>query len=100
LVHSSLGYALGIDFHYALRIASGMENILRIWPTMADLAADLGIPYQTVAAWKNRGRIPATYDVQIVDAAKARGVPLTFEALAVARAGIAQIAQTDTGAAA
>lgn len=63
-----------------------MEHIAHIWPTTADLAADLGKPYTTVAAWKQRGSIPAKYDMQLVSAAKARGETLTYEQLAHARA--------------
>lgn len=62
-----------------------MEHIFCIWPTLSALAADLGKPYPTVAAWKQRGSIPAQYDVDLVRAAKARGHDLTFEDLALAR---------------
>ena len=54
---------------------------------MADLAADLGKPYPTVAAWKARGRIPADYDAALIAAADRRGFSLTYEALALARMG-------------
>ena len=62
-----------------------MEHIAHIWPTMASLAVDLGKPYQTVAAWKLRGRIPADYDLDLIEAAKRRGHKLTLSALAEAR---------------
>ena len=62
-----------------------MEHIAHIWPTIASLAVDLGKPYQTVAAWKLRGRIPADYDLDLIAAAKKRGHNLTLEALAEAR---------------
>ena len=62
-----------------------MEHILHIWPTMADLAADLGKPYTTVAAWRARGGIPAKYDPALIAAAALRGETLTYEQLAVAR---------------
>ena len=62
-----------------------MEHISHIWPTMADLAADLSKPYTTVAAWKARGRIPADHDFDLIEAAKRRGVVLTLEELAAAR---------------
>lgn len=65
--------------------SASMENILHIWPSMAELAADLGKPYQTVAAWKQRGRIPADYDLRLIEAAKKRGKHLTLEQLAHAR---------------
>jgi len=62
-----------------------MEHILTLWPSMAVLAADIGRPYQTVAAWKQRGSIPARYDLDLIRAAKARGKTLTLEQLASAR---------------
>ena len=65
----------------------GMDHIFRIWPSLGDLAADLGKPYPTVAAWKHRGSIPARYDLALIRAAKARGRGLTLEQLAHARAG-------------
>ena len=62
-----------------------MEHISHIWPTMAELAADLGKPYPTVFAWKQRGRIPPDYDFDLIKAAAARGAVLTLEDLAMAR---------------
>jgi len=62
-----------------------MKHISRIWPTVAQLAADLGKPYQTVAAWKRRGRIPADHDLDLIAAARKRGAVLTLEDLANAR---------------
>jgi len=62
-----------------------MEHISHIWPKMAALANDLGLPYQTVAAWKWRGRIPADYDLDLIKAAKKRGHRLTLDQLAAAR---------------
>lgn len=63
-----------------------MEHILTLWPSMAELADDLGKPYPTVAAWKQRGSIPARYDLDLIRAATARGKSLTLEQLAASRA--------------
>jgi len=63
-----------------------MEDIFNKWPTLADLARDLGKPYQTVAAWKQRGSIPAKHDLDLVRLAGLRGEVLTLEAIAKARA--------------
>ena len=62
-----------------------MEQIIALWPSMSDLAADLGKPYSTVAAWKQRGSIPAAYDFDLIAAADRRGEKLTLEQLAYAR---------------
>jgi hypothetical protein len=70
---------------YANGIIAAMNPILRIWPRLSDLAADLNKPYQTVAAWKQRGRIPADHDLDLIAAARKRGHELTLEQLAVAR---------------
>ena len=62
-----------------------MEQIISLWPSMSDLASDLGKPYSTVTAWKQRGRIPADYDLDLIEAAQKRGHVLTLEQLAIAR---------------
>jgi hypothetical protein len=63
-----------------------MDHVFAIWPTLAHLAADLRLPYQTVASWRQRGSIPARYDLEIIRLAKARGADLTLERLAELRA--------------
>lgn len=62
-----------------------MEHITRIWPTISELAADLGVPYTTAAAWHQRGSFPAKRDLDLIEAAKRRGESLTLEQIAEAR---------------
>lgn len=62
-----------------------MEKIISLWPSMSELAADLRKPYSTVNAWKQRGRIPAKFDLDLIEAANKRGAALTLEQLAAAR---------------
>lgn len=62
-----------------------MNHISHIWPTVKDLAGELGLPYTTVHSWSVRGRIPADYDLDLIDAAVRRGHKLTLEQLARAR---------------
>lgn len=57
-----------------------MNKLLSIWPTVAAIADDLGLPYPTVAAWSQRG-IPPRRFKQIIAAAEKRGKVLTFESL-------------------
>lgn len=58
-----------------------MEHIFRIWPTLAELASDLGKPYPTVASWWRRGRIPPEAFDDVIEAAGKRGRVLTLEEL-------------------
>jgi hypothetical protein len=62
-----------------------METIFDIWPTTADLASDLGVPYTTAASWRARGNIPAKHDLALIAAAAARGREIKLEALAAMR---------------
>lgn len=63
-----------------------MEQIFDLWPSIADLARDLGKPYPTVASWQQRGSIPAKYDLALVRAARLRGHILSLDVIAAARA--------------
>jgi len=65
---------------------SGAKSIISEFPSPGDLAAEIGLPVATVWKWGQRGRIPAEYDVSIVQAARRLGVNVTFERLAEARA--------------
>ena len=56
-----------------------------IWPKISDLAADLRVPYTTAASWLQRGRIPASRDLDLIAAAKARGFSISLEQIALAR---------------
>ena len=46
------------------------------------MAHDLDLPYQTVAKWKQRGRIPSEAWADVIEAAKFKGRTITFEQLA------------------
>ena len=62
-----------------------MDKLKQIWTTPAALSSDLGLPYTTVHSWFVRESIPATRDLDLIDAAKRRGHQLTLEDLAHAR---------------
>lgn len=70
-----------------------MQHILELWPSLKDLAADLGKPYTTVHSWHLRGSIPADYDFDLIEAAKKRGKALTLEDMAAARSARRQQAR-------
>lgn len=52
-----------------------VSDIFEIWPADAELGRDIGVPYPTVSAWKQRGSIPSAYWREIVQAARRRGHP-------------------------
>lgn len=58
------------------------SDILRRWPSVTDLASDMGKPYSTVNNWIARSRVPMEYWVELVDAATSRDIPLTYGQLA------------------
>jgi hypothetical protein len=60
-----------------------ISDIFSAWPSDADLGRDLGVPYPTISAWKQRDSIPAAYWRDIIRAARRRGHPeITADLLA------------------
>ena len=63
-----------------------MQNVADIfaaWPSDAEFGRDIGVPYPTVSAWKQRGSIPAAYWWYIIRAGAQRGHPeITADLLA------------------
>ena len=72
-----------------------MKHIKHIWPTIKEVADDLGVPYTTAHSWSLRGRIPSDYDFDLILAAKKRGKKLTLKELAEARHPLPQSDVTD-----
>lgn len=62
-----------------------MEAVFSIWDTAADLARDIGADPTTVRHWRRRKSIPARYDLDLIEAARARGKTLTLDDLAQMR---------------
>lgn len=58
-----------------------MDDVFSIWPTLAEMARDLGAPYPTVQSWHRRGGIPIRRFPDVVAAARKRGSDLTMEGL-------------------
>lgn len=54
--------------------------------TVAELSTALNAPYQTVAAWKQRKRIPVSHWPQLIEVAKRHDIDLTLELLHAWRA--------------
>ena len=59
-------------------------EIIGLWPSIADLARDLEVPYGVVKQWKRRDSIPSDRWLSIVAAAGSRGISLTLDRLAQA----------------
>jgi hypothetical protein len=51
-----------------------VAELFSLWPSDADLVRDLGLPYQTVVAWKQRGSVPVAYWYDLIRAAHRRGL--------------------------
>lgn len=47
--------------------------VLALWPSLSDLAGDLGLPYGVVKQWRRRNSIPADKWQALVLAAQGRG---------------------------
>jgi len=60
-----------------------ISDILGLWPSRSELAADLAEKYVTVSAWGARNSIPADRWMEMVASAKRRGIKgVTFDVLA------------------
>lgn len=54
-----------------------IQDIFGIWPSVSVMADDLGRGYDTVLAWRTRGRIPEDAWTDVIAAAEKRGHALT-----------------------
>lgn len=80
-------HRLRIDFKVAKRTTTTVNDIINLWPTMADFARDVGEARACVKGWRIRNSIPARYHLQVVAAAdrhgaRLNGQPITPEVLA------------------
>ncbi len=58
------------------------SDVIALWPSLADFAAEVGVPYGHAKQWRMRDSIPAARWTALVEAAERRGVHLTTERLA------------------
>jgi hypothetical protein len=72
-------------------IMAGMQlnhsDIIGLWPTLGDFAADLGVRPNTARGWKRRNSIPPNYWRGLIEKARERRVYVTPDHL------MAQVAQ-------
>ena len=54
-----------------------LQDIFQIWPSLAEMARDIGKEYQTVAKWAQRNRIPPESWDRVIKAASRRRISLT-----------------------
>ena len=52
---------------------SSIDEVFSIWPSLAEMARDLGVKYYTVTKWWQRKRIPPESWNAVVAAAKRKG---------------------------
>ncbi|HTV69299.1 MAG TPA: hypothetical protein VMF90_12250 [Rhizobiaceae bacterium] len=68
-------------------------DVINLWPSLSEFAADLSIEYGTAKAMRRRGSIPSEYWVAVVKSAERRELAgVTLEALALAVASEASAA--------
>ena len=61
------------------------SEILSRWPSLKAVAADVGKKFIVVYRWKTRNRIPAKYDMSLIEGASARNIPLNWRELMQSR---------------
>lgn len=61
-----------------------IQDIFEIFGSLSEMAVALDLPYQTVAKWSQRRRIPSDYWAAVIEAAKIRGHKVTFAQIATA----------------
>jgi hypothetical protein len=49
------------------------SDVIGLWDSLSQLAADLDVPYGVAKQWRRRGSIPADRWVGLIDAAQRRG---------------------------
>jgi hypothetical protein len=59
-----------------------VADIIDLWPSQADFAADCGAKWMTAHQWRRRDKIPPEYWAALVRSAKRRALPVTEKLLA------------------
>jgi len=59
-----------------MKRASSFAEVVRKWPTLGAMAADVQVEYDTVRKWKDRNNIPAWMWFDVLRAAKRRKIAL------------------------
>ena len=51
-----------------------VKHLLRLWPSLAECAADIPCGYEAVKQWSNRQSIPVRYWPDVIASAERRGI--------------------------
>lgn len=58
------------------------REVMDLWPDTATLASDVGAPPYRVRKWRERDSIPSPEWRKLIEAAEAKGYPVTADLLA------------------
>ena len=82
------------------RSARGIDSfaeIIRLWPSYAELADDCGVSYQTVASWHRRSSIPQIHWENVERSAKKRNIHAVSYSKLRSVAAVSQAPQVANG---
>ena len=58
-----------------------IEHVFSIWESDAEMSRECRVPYDRLAKWKQRGRVPPEAFPAVISAAKRKRVALSYELL-------------------
>lgn len=58
---------------------STVRDLIDLWPSRRQLAADVGATEARVHKWAQTGSIPPKYHLSLVEAGRARGLPVSAD---------------------
>lgn len=79
----------------AMTEENAIISILSRWPSRKAVAEDAGVLLIVVHRWHQRQSIPSAYDARLIEGAARRGLPLSAQELANARAPREQTGHSD-----
>lgn len=62
------------------------DELINQWPSLGEMATDLGVQYVNVYRWKERNSIPTKYWVPLIEAARRRKIRIGYRELAAMKA--------------
>ena len=80
-MHSTFGVAMCGTFCTMTPMQLNHSDIIKLWPTLADFAADMGVKRNTARGWKRRNSIPDKYWTDLVEKARERRAYVSPEEL-------------------